>query len=107
LALDELSTNIVSYGFKDQKEHTVIFTISLDCEALEFRIEDDGIPFNPASAPDLEQACNLNDTKVGGLGIHLIKTLMDEIKYKRINGKNILELKKYIGTPQEQRSKRA
>jgi anti-sigma regulatory factor (Ser/Thr protein kinase) len=44
---------------------------------------------------------------VGGLGIHLIKTLMDEIKYKRINGKNILELKKYIGTPQEQRSKRA
>lgn len=107
LALDELFTNIVSYGFKDQKEHTVILTISLDHDALEFRIEDDGIPFNPVNAPDLERACNLNDINVGGLGIHLIKTLMDEIKYKRINGKNVLELKKYIGTPQKQRSRQA
>ena len=107
LALDELFTNIVSYGFKDNKEHKVTLTISLDCHALELRIEDDGIPFDPVSAPDPELACTLADAKVGGLGIHLIKNLMDEIRYKRINGKNILEMKKYIGSSQERKSKRA
>ena len=96
LALDELFTNIVTYGFKDKKEHQVILTVTLDCDALEFCIEDDGVPFDPVNMPGPERNCSLNDTKVGGLGIHLIKSLMDEIKYKRINGKNVLEMKKYI-----------
>jgi anti-sigma regulatory factor (Ser/Thr protein kinase) len=107
LALDELFTNIVTYGFKDQKEHQVILTIILDRDALEFHIEDDGIPFDPVNIPGPEQNCSLNDTRVGGLGIHLIKSLMDEITYHRINGKNVLELKKYIDATTGQKVKRA
>ena len=96
LALDELFTNIISYGFNDKKEHIIEITIALKNNTLVFNIEDDGIPFNPteADAPDME--CTIEDCKIGGLGIYLAKNLMDEVCYQRCNEKNILTLKKNI-----------
>jgi len=97
LALDELFTNIVSYGYDDDSDHLVRIDISCLDDILHIRIEDDGKPFNPmkAEAPDVK--CILEDRDVGGLGIFLIKKIMDQIDYKRENGKNILLLKKKIG----------
>ena len=94
LALDELFTNIISYGFEDKKEHTIEITISHQNNKLIFNIEDDGIPFNPTQVdtPDLE--CTIEECKIGGLGIHLAKNLMDEVCYQRCKKKNILTLKK-------------
>ena len=96
LALDELFTNIISYGFKDQKEHVIKITISHQDNSLVLSLEDDGVPFNPtkAKAPDLE--CTIEECRIGGLGIHLAKNLMDEVCYQRCNNKNILTLKKNI-----------
>lgn len=96
LALDELFTNIITYGFDDKKEHIIEITIALKNNTLLFNIEDDGIPFNPteADAPDIE--CTIEDCKIGGLGIYLAKNLMDEVCYQRCNEKNILTLKKNI-----------
>ena len=83
LALDELFTNIISYGFDDKNEHTISITISLQDDELVFNIEDDGIPFNPTNveSPDLE--CTIEECRIGGLGIHLAKNLMDEVCYQR------------------------
>ena len=107
LALDELFTNIISYGFKDKKEHTIEITIALKNNKLVFNIEDDGIPFNPTKAdtPDLE--CTIEECKIGGLGIHLAKNLMDEVCYQRCKEKNILTLKKNIedAEPEKKRVK--
>lgn len=96
LALDELFTNIISYGFQDDKEHIIKIEIKKEGDAFLMRIEDDGIPFDPiaAEAPDLE--CPIEDCRIGGLGIHLIKKLMDEICYERVNGVNVIYLKKHI-----------
>ena len=96
LALEELFTNIISYGFSDNSEHQIKFTISHDDKTVTMRIEDDGEPFNPVEeeAPDIQ--CPIEDRKIGGLGIHLIKNVMDDVKYKRQNGKNLLILKKKI-----------
>jgi serine/threonine-protein kinase RsbW len=96
LALDELFTNIISYGFNDKKEHTIEITISHKNNKLIFNIEDDGLPFNPTEVdtPDLE--CTIEECKIGGLGIHLAKNLMDEVCYQRCKKKNILTLKKNI-----------
>lgn len=99
LALDELFTNIVSYGFCDHGEHQITITITCDLHVLGLRIEDDGIPFDPSNAPEPDLECRMEDTKVGGLGIHLIKNLMDEIVYQRTDGKNVLILKKYLNGP--------
>ena len=94
LALDELFTNIISYGFDDKNEHAITITIALQNDDLVVHIEDDGMPFNPTQAetPDLE--CSIEECRIGGLGIHLAKNLMDEVCYQRCKDKNILTLKK-------------
>jgi len=96
LALDELFTNIISYGFNDKKEHSIEITISHQNNKLILNIEDDGMPFDPTEVdtPDLE--CTIEECKIGGLGIHLAKNLMDEVCYRRCKKKNILTLKKNV-----------
>jgi serine/threonine-protein kinase RsbW len=103
LALDELFTNIISYGFDDKNEHTIRITISLHNDELVFNIEDDGIAFNPTEveSPDLE--CSIEECRIGGLGIHLAKNLMDEVCYQRCNDKNILTLRKNIKNTEPQK----
>ena len=96
LVLEELFTNIISYGYTDEAEHWVMFTLSHDNGTIIMQIEDDGIPFNPTdkAEPDLE--CALEERKIGGLGIHLIKKMMDDVIHQRCEGKNIMTLKKQI-----------
>jgi anti-sigma regulatory factor (Ser/Thr protein kinase) len=96
LALDELFTNIISYGFLDQSEHVIRVSISADCDVLTVVIEDDGIAFNPIDRIPPELPCSLDECKVGGLGIHLVKNLMDEVAYQRRANTNVLTLKKNI-----------
>ena len=96
LALDELFTNIISYGFSDNAEHDIKVTITTEDEEIIIRIEDEGVPFNPVEAdtPDLE--CTIENCQIGGLGIHIIKKLMDEVCYQRCDDKNILTMRKTI-----------
>ena len=96
ICLDELFTNIVSYGFADDLEHTIRFTINMDNNVLTLNIEDEGIPFNPLEKKDPEIPADLIDVRIGGLGIHIVRKLMDDISYKRKRGKNKLTMKKFI-----------
>ncbi len=96
ICLDELFTNIVSYGFTDDLEHMIRFTINVDNNVLTLNIEDEGIPFNPLEKKDPEIPADLIDVRIGGLGIHIVRKLMDDISYKRKHGKNKLTMKKFI-----------
>ena len=96
LALDELFTNIISYGFGDDEEHTIKVTITPQNDELCLCIEDDGTAFNPIDFETPDAACSVENCKIGGLGIHIIRKLMDEICYQRCDNKNILTLKKKI-----------
>jgi anti-sigma regulatory factor (Ser/Thr protein kinase) len=96
LALDELFTNIISYGFQDQSEHFIRVHISTDCDVLTVVLEDDGIAFNPVDRIPPELPCSLEECKVGGLGIHLVKNLVDDVVYQRRPHTNVLTLKKNI-----------
>ena len=96
LGLDELFTNIISYGFDDQSEHHIKFSLSKTDETLVVEIEDDGIPFNPLDAADPGVARDLESINIGGLGIHLMKKMVDDINYQRSEGKNKLTLKKCV-----------
>ena len=98
LALDELFTNIISYGFNDDQEHLIKVTIKPQKEVLCLRIEDDGIPFNPIEFETPDVACSVENCKIGGLGIHIMRKLMDDICYQRSDDKNILTLKKNLST---------
>ena len=96
LAMEEIVSNIISYGYTDDAVHWIKITISHEKGILTIRLEDDGIPFNPlwAQKPDCE--CPLEERKVGNLGIHLCKKVMDDMIYERFGNKNVLTLKKDI-----------
>ena len=96
ICLDELFTNIVSYGFKDDLEHIIKFTLNLDNNFMIIYIEDDGIPFNPLEKIDPDFPANVESAKIGGLGIRIIRKLMDNVCYERKQGKNKLTMRKNI-----------
>lgn len=96
ICLDELFTNIVSYGFEDGLEHFVKFTLNGDNHFVIINIEDDGKPFNPLEKIDPDFPENVESAKIGGLGILIIRKLMDNVSYDRRRGKNKLTIKKNI-----------
>jgi serine/threonine-protein kinase RsbW len=96
LVLDELFTNIISYGFDDGCEHVIKVTMTPENGGLCLYIEDDGKPFNPVEFEVPDVSCSIEECKIGGLGIHIIRKLMDDICYQRCEDKNILTLKKGI-----------
>ena len=98
LVLDELFTNIISYGFDDGCEHVIKVTITPENGGLCLYIEDDGKPFNPIEFETPDVSCSVEECKIGGLGIHIMKKLMDEVCYARCENKNMLTLKKKIET---------
>ena len=98
LGLDELFSNIISYGFEDESEHRIKFSLVKDSKTLIVQVEDDGIPFNPLDVTGPEVSHDLESINIGGLGIHLVKEMMDDIDYKRVEGKNKLILKKCVNT---------
>ena len=96
LALDELFTNIISYAHGEGCLEKVNIRIKNEGDTLVICVEDQGIPFNPVDVAKPDFKCTLNERKIGGLGIHLIKSVMDDIAYQRSGNKNILTLKKAI-----------
>jgi len=96
LALEEIVTNAISHGFTDRREHRIIVRLSLEHSVLRAEVEDEGPAFNPLemALPDTRQP--LEERSVGGLGIYLVRTLMDEVAYRRQNGSNLLVLEKKI-----------
>jgi sigma-B regulation protein RsbU (phosphoserine phosphatase) len=96
MAVDELLNNIVSYGFDDEEAHPIHVRMELGSERLSLTITDDGQPFNPfaRNAPDVEAA--IDDREIGGLGIHLVQNVMDEVAYRRRTEQNVVTLIKYL-----------
>ena len=92
LALEELVLNIVDYGF-DEGLHEIEITLTSDADALTIEIVDGGRPFDPLKdAPQPDVDAPVEDRPVGGLGVHLVRTLMDQMHYRREKGKNHLTL---------------
>lgn len=96
LSLDEVLTNIISYGYNDLNEHFIAICIALKDEELVAEVDDDGNPFNPLDIPKPDLKQSIDERPIGGLGIHLVRSMMDTLEYKRINGKNILTMKKKV-----------
>lgn len=96
LALDELVTNVVLYGFDDPKGREVIVRIATAAGELVAAVLDDGKKFNPleVAPPDLNAPLAQRDA--GGLGIHLVRSLMDHVSYARDEEKNVLTVRKRI-----------
>lgn len=98
LALEEHLTNITRYGHKDDSEHSIKVVIELAASELEIRVEDDGCPFNPLEQPTPDLSKPIEERPIGGMGIHMMRNSLDELKYRRVGGKNLLTMIKRLGT---------
>lgn len=96
LALEEAVTNVVNYAYTDQQTHEFTLDSLDEDDMLTFVLTDDGQPFDPTEVPPIDTTQSADERKIGGLGIFLINKVMDEVKYKRQDDKNILTLKKRI-----------
>ena len=92
LALEELITNIIKYGYDDDAIHDINVQITITGERILLIIKDDGHIFDPTAAPrpDVEQT--IEERPIGGLGIHLVRNTCESIKYRRDEEKNIVEV---------------
>jgi len=97
LAVDEACTNIIKHAYKYSPNGVIIISIKFDKDRFSISIVDEGIHFNPNSVPEPNIVEYYKQKKVGGLGIFLMKKLMDEVKYSTISGnKNEVILVKYL-----------
>ena len=94
LALEEILNNIISYAYTDSREHEIKVRLSAQPGEIRAEVEDDGQPFNPLEAPEPDTAKSLEERTIGGLGIHLVRKLMDGLEYKRQGERNFLSMKK-------------
>ena len=96
IALDEIITNIISYAFDDDSEHNIVVQFTFNDDSLAVRVEDDGKPFNPLEYPTPDTTKPLEEREIGGLGVFFVMELMDSVKYKRKEKKNILTITKSV-----------
>jgi anti-sigma regulatory factor (Ser/Thr protein kinase) len=94
LANEEIFINIATYAYPMDGEVTV--RIGKKGNLLALQYEDEGVPFNPLEMPAPEINVPLEERKIGGLGIFIVRQIMDNVKYKRENNKNKLTLYKII-----------
>ena len=98
LCLDELLTNTILYGYADQGPHEITVEVAVTSGVLRLDIIDDATPFDPteeAPEPDLDSP--LEDRRIGGLGVHLVRSFVDEMVYVRDpQGRNHLSLRKRL-----------
>ena len=93
LSLDELISNIVSYGYRDDGEHEILVTLTEQEEALVVDLEDDGAAFDPfTDAPGADLDSGLEERDLRGLGVHFVKSFTDKASYERRDGRNRVTL---------------
>ena len=93
LALEEMVTNIIKYGYDEPGRHQIEVTLEVGANEVAAVIIDDGHDFNPVLQERKPPADKLEDREIGGLGIHLMKKLLDHLEHRREGGRNILEIK--------------
>ena len=96
LAIEEAVTNVIEYAYPAETEGDVEVTMLFDGHRLKVQIIDSGMPFDPTAKRRIDIPKTADELKIGGFGIHLVRELMDTINYERIDGQNVLTLKKKI-----------
>ena len=96
LAVEEAVVNVIDYAYPIDSEGDIIINMMYDGNTLRFKIIDTGVAFDPTAKQRTDTTLSAEDRQIGGLGILLVRELMDSINYERIDGKNILTLIKNI-----------
>ena len=92
--MEEAVVNVMEYAYPEGTQGKVDISASVEGDDVIFVISDSGTAFDPTAKADVDVNQEVEDRPIGGLGIHLVRKIMDSVKYERIDGKNILTLQK-------------
>ena len=96
LAVEEAVVNVIDYAYTKGTEGIIEVNIMSDGHRMKVKITDSGVPFDPTAKEKADTSLSAEDRQIGGLGILLVRELMDAINYEHADGKNILTLTKII-----------
>jgi anti-sigma regulatory factor (Ser/Thr protein kinase) len=96
LALDEVVANVILHGFRNSGEHHIVVGLYVEPGYVHVTVEDSGVPFNPMEAPAPDLTKPIEERPIGGLGLHLVRNVMDHIEYRRDGDHNRLAMRKRL-----------
>lgn len=96
LVLEEAVSNIILYAYPQKMDNEITIQADFNNDSLIFTLTDTGVPFDPTQVADADITLSAEERNIGGLGIFLIKQIMNEVEYQRIEGRNVFTLKKNL-----------
>lgn len=96
LAIEEAVTNVIMYAYPQTVEGDILLSAREEGDSIVFQLVDSGNEFDPTLQPDADVTSSLEDREIGGLGIFLIRQLMQSVSYSRIDGRNVLTMIKQL-----------
>lgn len=96
LALEEAIANIIMYAYPPQEQNDIILKVTATESQLIFLLTDNGLSFDPTQVDEVDISLSIEERPIGGLGIFLIRSIMNEVSYQRLDGENHLIMKKDI-----------
>ena len=96
LVLEEAVVNIIDYAYPKEEHESIYLSARMHEGSIVLVLTDTGKEFDPTAAPEADVTLSADDRQIGGLGIFLIRQIMNEVKYERIEGKNVLTLEKKL-----------
>ena len=96
LVIEEAVVNVINYAYPKEEHQSIYLSANLHNASIVFVLTDTGKEFDPTQAPEADITLSAEERPIGGLGIFLIRQIMNEVKYQRIDGKNVLTLEKKL-----------
>ena len=97
LCANEAVSNVINYAYPNGGTHHIALRLARNAQRLSLEIRDDGLPYNPLTRPKQPTPAGIDQARIGGLGVDLIREYMDECDYQREAGSNILTLTVKVG----------
>lgn len=96
LAVEEAVSNVINYAYENGAVGKITLEALKHSDSIEFILSDSGKPFDPTALGEVDTSLDAKERSIGGLGIHLYKSIMDKVSYSRKDNMNILSLIKYL-----------
>lgn len=96
LVVEEMVVNVISYAYPEGKTADIELLAESDGKELTFVLSDQGKEFDPTMRKSADMNVNPAERDLGGMGIYIVKNIMNEVSYQRLEGKNLLTMKKEI-----------
>ena len=96
LVLEEAVVNVINYAYPKEEHQSIYLSATQHEDSIILVLTDTGVEFDPTMAPEADITLSAEERPIGGLGIFLIRQIMNEVRYDRIDGKNVLTMEKKL-----------